>query len=243
MKTAVAIRHIHFEDLGTFEGPLKRAGYQIYYLDAGLHDLEKLDPLAADLLFVLGGPIGACENATYPFLDTEYAILRARMAAKKPVAGICLGAQIIANILGAKVYPAASKEIGFAPLELTEAGLLGPLRHLKGVKVLHWHGDTFDLPNGCAHLAASKVCTHQAFSLGRNVLGLQFHAEAPAARIERWLIGHACELAGAHIDPCQIREDAARFGPALEAAGNGLMADWLARLATAPAEMKPELHI
>lgn len=243
MKTAVAIRHVHFEDLGTFEGPLKRAGYQIYYLDAGLHDLSKLDPLAADLVFVLGGPIGAYEGEIYPFLENEYSVIKARLEAEKPVVGICLGAQMIARALGAKVYPSGNKEIGYAPLTLTEAGLLGPLRHLKGLKVLHWHGDTFTLPQGASLLASSKLTEHQAFSLGRNVLGLQFHAEASPARMERWLIGHACELSGAKIDPRQIRADAERCGPALEAAGNAMMADWLARLHAAPVDLRPDLHV
>lgn len=230
MKSAVAIRHVHFEDLGTFEEPLKAAGYEIYYLDAGLHDLSKLDPQAADLLFVLGAPIGAVETDTYPFLKDEYALIRARLEARKPLIGICLGAQIIAAAKGAKVYFSGTKEIGFAPLNLTEAGFKSPLRHLIETPVLHWHGDTFDLPEWAVHLASTPVCAHQAFSLGQNVLALQFHPEANPARLETWLIGHACELAAAGINITQLREDARRYGPQLTKAAATMLTDWLATI-------------
>lgn len=228
MKSAVAIRHVHFEDLGILEAPLKAAGYEIYYLDAGLHDLSKLDPLAADLLFVLGAPIGATQTSLYPFLKDEYALVRARIEANKPLIGICLGAQIIAAAKGAKVYFSGTKEIGYAPLNLTEAGFKSPLRHLVEIPVLHWHGDTFDLPEWAVHLASTPVCAHQAFSLSQNVLALQFHIEADPARIESWIIGHACELAAADINIAQLREDACRYGPRLAKAAADVLADWLA---------------
>ena len=201
MKTATALRHVHFEDLGSFEAPLLRAGYRLQYIDAGVDDLRALDPGAADILFVLGAPVGVYEEDIYPFLADERALLQARLAKGRPTFGICLGAQLIAAALGARVYPSGSKEIGFAPVMLTPAGCKSPLRPLDGVKVLHWHGDTFDLPEGATHLAATEQCPHQAFALGANVLGVQFHIEADPAKIERWLIGHACELAGAKIDP------------------------------------------
>ncbi|MGB8602479.1 MAG: glutamine amidotransferase [Rhizomicrobium sp.] len=227
MKSAVAIRHVQFEDLGSFEGPLKQAGYEIYYLDAGLHDLSKLAPQAPDLMFVLGAPIGANETDLYPFLNDEYALIRARILADKPLVGICLGAQMIAAAAGARVYPSGTKEIGYTPVQLTAAGQSGPLRHLDGIDVLHWHGDTFDLPVGAAHLAATAICPHQAFSLGDKVLGLQFHPEADSTRIESWLIGHACELAAAKIDVQKLRSDARRQGPALAKAAENMLAEWL----------------
>ena len=227
MKSAAVIRHVHFEDLGSFAGPLERAGYKIYYIDAGLCDLKTLDPAAADLLFVLGAPMGVYETAAYPFLADEISLLKMRLAKKLPLVGICLGAQLIAAALNAKVYPSGGKEIGYAPVTLTPAGHLSCLRHLNDVKVLHWHGDTFDLPPGSAHLAASALCPNQAFSLGKNTLAMQFHAEADGRRIESWLIGHAAELAGAKIDPRTVRADAAKYGPALQAAAEATMDEWL----------------
>ncbi len=228
MKTAVAIRHIHFEDLGTLEAVIAGAGYKLHYHDVGLVDLSASDPLKPDLLVVLGGPVGVYESKAYPFLQVEKDMLSTRLAAGRPTFGICLGAQLIAAALGARVAPTGIKEIGFSELSLTPAGQDGPLRHLEGTAVLHWHGDAFAIPDGASHLAATAACTNQAFALGRNVLGLQFHVEAEACGgLERWLIGHAAELAASSIDPRVIRADAARFGPALRKAARAMFAEWL----------------
>lgn len=228
LRTAVAIRHIHFENLGSFEAVLTAAGYKIHYYDLGVHELWTLDPPLADLLIVLGGPVGVYEADAYPFLAEERRILQARLAANRPTLGICLGAQQIAATLGAQVAPSGKKEIGFSPLSLTEAGRAGPLRHLEGVPVLHWHGDAFAIPEGAANLATTSLCATQGFALGRNVLALQFHAEVNACTdIERWLIGHAAELAGAAIDPRDLREQAAQVGPQLREAARRMLSEWL----------------
>lgn len=227
LKTAVVIRHLDFEDLGTLEPVLIAAGYRVHYYDLGVHELWTLDPLLPDLLVVLGGPVGVYETAAYPFLAEERHLLAARLAAERPTLGICLGAQQIAATLGAQVAPTGSKEIGFSPLTLTEAGRASPLRHLDGVPVLHWHGDAFAIPAGAAHLAATAACANQAFALGSNVLGVQFHPEVDTAGIERWLMGHAVELAAAGIDPVALRADAARQGLVLRDAARRMLAEWL----------------
>lgn len=228
LKTVVVIRHVHFEDLGTFEAVLTGSGYRIYYYDLGVHELWTLDPPLADLLVVLGGPVGVYETDAYPFLAEERQILEARLEAGRPTLGICLGAQQIAATLGAKVAPSGIKEIGFSELALTDAGRVGPLRHLEGVSVLHWHGDVFQTPEGAENLATTALCETQGFALGRNVLGLQFHPEVDAcAGIERWLVGHAAELASAGIDPRGLREDACRLGPALRDAARKMLTEWL----------------
>lgn len=227
-KTAVAVRHVHFETLGTFEQVLADAGYDLSYLDAG-QDALTIDATKPDLLVMLGGPIGVYETDIYPVLLDELALIRARLASGKPLIGICLGAQLIAAALGAKVAATGINEIGFSPLTLTEQGAKSPLRHLDGVHVLHWHGDAFAIPHGAAHLASTPVCATQAFALGSNVLGLQFHPEADTTHdLEPWLIGHAAELAGAKIDPRVIRQDARCHGPALAKAARAMFAEWLA---------------
>src|ERR1700724_3830493 len=229
MKTAVAIRHVHFEDLGTFELPLTGAGHELRYCDVGRRNLP--DPIAPDLVIVLGAPVGVYEEDKYPFLREELDLLKTRIAAGRPTFSICLGAQLVARALGARVYPSGVKEIGWGPVDLTDAAASTPLRHLARTPVLHWHGDTFDLPRGAVHLASTARCRTQAFSLGSNILCVQFHPEVdPTAGIEPWLVGHAAELAGAAIDPRQLREGAKAAGPSLPVKRRKMFEEWLETL-------------
>jgi GMP synthase (glutamine-hydrolysing) len=231
MKRAAVVRHLLFEDLGSFESVLRDCGWDVAYHDAGIDPLDDPALAESDLLIVLGGPIGAYEDETYPFLRDELRLLDGRLAKRRPTIGICLGAQLIARALGGRVYPSGGKEIGWGPIALTEAGTAGPLRHLDGVDVLHWHGDTFDLPPDCSLLASTALCRNQAFAVGNWLLALQFHPEATARTFERWLIGHACELAAAGIDPRPLREGLGTAAAALEIRGAKLLRQWLADLA------------
>lgn len=226
-KTATAIRNIHFEDLGLLADVLADNGYKVDYCDAGSGDLQSLDPLESDLLIVLGGPMGVYEKDEHPFLDRERDVLAARIEMDRPTFGICLGAQLMAAAMGAKVFPSGVKEIGFSSLSLTEAGGEGPLRHLAGVPVLHWHGDTFELPKSTVHLAATDVCAHQAFARGSNIMGVQFHPEADSAELEQWLIEYAAELADAGIDARHLRTAASEIGPARGKAASAMFSEWL----------------
>jgi GMP synthase (glutamine-hydrolysing) len=230
-KTAIAIRHVHFEDLGVFDDVLCHHGYAVRYRDAGIDDIGGVDPLAPDLLVVLGGPIGAYEELTYPFLGQELALLERRLAALLPTFGICLGAQLIARALGARVYPAPAKEIGWGELQLSRAGRNGPLRHFAGVPVLHWHGDTFDLPERAELLASTEICPNQAFSLGHHALACQFHPEISSRGFERWLVGHAVEIAAApNISPAALRRDTEYLARKSSSRGEACLSEWLAAL-------------
>jgi GMP synthase (glutamine-hydrolysing) len=228
-RTAVAIRHVAFEDLGAFGPTLEEAGYKVRYLEAGVDDL-KLDPIGPDLVIILGGPIGAYEEDKYPFLKDEIESIRQRIAAQQATIGICLGAQLIAKALGAKVYPGKQKEIGWSQLTLSEAGMQSPIRHLADVNVLHWHGDTFDLPQGATHLASTPITQNQAFAIGNHVLAFQCHPEADEARFERWLIGHANEIATAGLSVQTLREDTKRHAAKTGQAGHKCLLEWIAAL-------------
>ncbi|MEO5342565.1 MAG: glutamine amidotransferase [Gammaproteobacteria bacterium SHHR-1] len=229
MKTAIAVRHLCFEDLGSFAAVLAERGIALRYLQAGVDDLSTLDPTAADVLLLLGGPIGACDEQDYPFLNDELRLLQGRLKAGRATLGICLGAQLMARALGARVYPGVAKEIGWGPLQLTDAGCSSPLMHLDAARtsMLHWHGDTFDLPEGASLLASTDLCRNQAFSWGDKALALQCHPEAAWAQMEPWFIGHSVELAAAGLSIPQLRADSARHGPRLEAQGRRFFAEWL----------------
>ncbi len=192
-KRCYALRHVPFESLGLLQPLLEERGFEVELIDVprsmpDAHGLEQ-----AELLVILGGPVSAYQEDVYPQLRAELQVLEARLRDGKATLGICLGAQLLARALGARVYPGTRKEIGWAPLTLTEAGRQGPLGAIEGQSVLHWHGDTFDMPAGANLLASTPATPHQAFSWQRAV-ALQFHLEVSAAALEAWYFGHACEL-------------------------------------------------
>lgn len=230
MKTAVAIRHLAFEDLGLIEKWLLRRGWRIVTYDAGVDDLWKIDVSQVDLLAVLGGPIGAHDDALYPFLAEEVELIRQRMGSGRPLLGICLGAQLMARALGAAVAPMGRKEIGYAPLTFTSQGSGSPLARIGTQAVLHWHGDQFELPAGCAPLASTPLCPNQAFMVGEHAMAWQFHLEVDAARIEQWLIGHTSELQQAGIDITTLRSAAVQHSAGLAQSLDAVLADWFNRL-------------
>lgn len=227
----IALQHLAFEDLGRFASVLTQAGHAIDYRQAGPSALSADEWRNADLVVVLGGPIGAYDTATYPWLTEEIAGLRERLALQRPTLGLCLGAQLMARALGARVYPSGHTEIGWAPVDLSAAGRASCLAALDGEPVLHWHGDTFDLPPGAELLASTARTPHQAFSHGRHALALQFHPEAAPARIEPWLIGHHHELAAAGIDIPSLCTRSAELAEVRSDAATRMLTAWLDQLA------------
>jgi GMP synthase (glutamine-hydrolysing) len=235
---ARVITHVAFEDLGSFDNTLAEAGFAIEYVNATTDDLDQIEPESDDLLIVLGGPISVNEGAEYPFIETELKILSRRLAADKPTLGICLGAQLMARALGAKVYPGQQKEIGWSPLQLSDAGSRSALRHFvgDGVCVLHWHGETFDIPEDAVALAASELYPNQAFSYGR-ALALQFHPEVTARGLEQWYVGHTAEIHRTDgISVNRLREDSARFADILQARAYLFLNEWLEEVYAEPSE-------
>ncbi|MDZ7734741.1 MAG: glutamine amidotransferase [Gammaproteobacteria bacterium] len=227
MRDALVIRHVAFEDLGTLGNLLSHSNYRTHYTEAGRQALPDDKLQSTDLLVILGGPISATDENDYPFLHELHASIARRINANGPTLGLCLGAQIIARSLGAAVYTAKSKEIGWSTLELTAAGQNSCLCHLDNVPVLHWHGETFDLPEGAEHLASTPACMNQAFSIGDHLLGLQFHPEVTAVGLESWYIGHTLELSQAGIDIPNLRYDSRQYAPSLRTAADSMFAEWL----------------
>lgn len=230
---AIILRHVAFEDPGLLAPALTCAGWDFEILEGATADLTQQKIADADLLVVLGGPIGVGDIGDYPFLAQEIALLEKRLAGNRPTLGICLGSQLMAAALGARVYAGPVKEIGWAPLQLTDEGrasCLAPLGEPEAT-VLHWHGDTFDLPAGATRLASTATYANQAFAFGRNALALQFHIEADPARLEEWYVGHTAELGAAKISIPALRTATAQVASRIPAQAERIFARWLGQIA------------
>jgi GMP synthase (glutamine-hydrolysing) len=228
---ALVLNHVAFENPGSLDKPLRERGFDIETADMATARFPLRQTESCDLLVVMGGPIGVYDEQDYPFLKDELACIGQRLRARKPILGICLGAQLMAAALGSRVYPGQhGAEIGWSPLQAVPgstppawfAPLLAP-----GLFVFHWHGDTFDLPSGAIHLAQSARYANQAFALGDFALGLQFHPEVSAEGLERWYVGHACELHHAGIAAASLRAAAREHAAALETAAERFWKLWL----------------
>lgn len=229
-KTIYAIQHLAFEDLGSLEDIFYDFGFRVRYFEAGVDDLT-LAFNYEGLTIILGGPIGVYETEDYPFLKDELEGLKQRLLENKPTIGICLGAQLIAHALGAKVYAGHQKEIGWNELEIklldSDSNVL---TSLESIKVLHWHGDTFELPNNATLLASSTIYPNQAFSVGNNILALQFHLEMIEESFEKWLIGHTCEIRHAGLSIPQLREDNKLYAKKLESKSREVIQTFLEKI-------------
>jgi GMP synthase (glutamine-hydrolysing) len=224
-----AIRHVAFEDLGLLGPLLENLGVETTCVNAW--ELDRQAAWKADLVVFLGGPISVNDEADYPFLIDEIALAKTRLAAARPTLGICLGAQILARAIDGRVHPGPTKEIGWAPITLTEAGQASVLAPLRDVPVLHWHGEVCELPHGLNGLAHTPACKAQAFIPGPNALALQFHIEAGANGIEPWLIGHTGEIMSTPgVTVGGLRADTLEHGSALKMAAGDVFERWLSEI-------------
>lgn len=189
MRKALVFQHVANEILGTLNPALKKQGLRIRYVNFERDPDSQPTVDKYNGLIVLGGYMGVYEADQYKHIKTELKLIETALQKNIPVLGICLGAQLLAHVLGSDVRKHTEKEMGWHEIELTDAGqnsLL--LSHFKKTeKVFQMHGDTFDIPKSCEHLATSKVCHSQAFSYGTKAFGLQFHLEVDEAMILRWL--------------------------------------------------------
>ena len=189
MEPVVCVRNDRDDTLGITVPALAEHGVPVIRLDGFDPEVRwpGLDEIAG--LIVFGGEMNADEIERYPYLLSQRQLMRRAVDAGLPVLGICLGAQMLARALDARVYRAPVRELGFKPLRMTEAGLADPLLAAfhTGDRVFQWHEDTFDLPDGAQLLVAGDDVEVQAFRMGRNAWGVQFHFEVDAAGVDAWL--------------------------------------------------------
>ncbi|HEX6653973.1 MAG TPA: type 1 glutamine amidotransferase [Thermoleophilaceae bacterium] len=182
----LVLQHIACEPPGAFEDELRSRGLEVTRVE-----LDEGDPLPDwrefPAIVVMGGPMGAYDEADHPWLVDEKRALREAVAGDVPVWGVCLGAQLLASALGARVYPGERPEVGLLPVHLTAEAAEDPVFRdaPASFPTLQWHGDTFDLPEGATLLASSPAYPHQAFRVGRSY-GLQFHIEVPLELATEW---------------------------------------------------------
>jgi GMP synthase-like glutamine amidotransferase len=182
---ALAIRHVLAEHLGMMERALKNLGFKVEYLDTAKGETLK-EPLEEySLLVVLGGYMGAYEENLYPFLSYEFRLMEQALKLNIPILGVCLGAQMLAKVLGARVFKGdKGKEIGW--MDVFKVGEHELFQKFPNVlKVFQWHGDTFELPKGALRVYASEKYENQAFVYEKAV-GLQFHIEVDQSMVKEW---------------------------------------------------------
>ena len=186
------LQHVPFEGLGSIALWLKNRKAEVTY--TRFYDSPDLPLLGGlDLVIAMGGPMSVNDEATLPWLSPEKQFVRDAVAQGVPVLGVCLGAQLIASALGARVYPNTKKEIGWFQIESTSCPAEA-FHFPEKCSVFHWHGETFDLPAGAVRLAKSAACENQAFQIGRNVIGLQFHLETTPESAQTLLANCTGEL-------------------------------------------------
>lgn len=189
MRKLIVFQHVSAEPLGILDKQLREHRFRIRFVNFSREPQAEPDVTRYNGLIVLGGPMNTDMTDRHPNLLFEMDAIREAIAAGMPVLGICLGGQLIAKALGAKVSESPEPEIGWYPITPTEAGGADPLfGHFKGTEqIFQWHGQSFEIPQGARRLAGSTGCPNQAFCYGENVYGLQFHLECDARLIHRWL--------------------------------------------------------
>ena len=212
MKKILVLQHVSYEILGTLDPLLRGQSFRIRYINFARNPEAKPSLAKYDGLIVLGGPMNCDQTEAYPHLKTEIQLIKEALEKDIPILGVCLGAQLLAKALGAKVKANTKKEIGWYPIQLSPAGEKDKIfkAFQKKEQVVQWHGDTFEIPQDAVHLASSQLCPNQAFRYGDKVYGFQFHLEVDEPMIKRWLKvpGHLKELESlkGQIDPQEIKE-------------------------------------
>lgn len=189
MRKLLVFQHVAAEPLGVLDPMFRDAGFRIRYVNFHRSETARVSLGRYHGLVVLGGPMAADDTDRYPHLDYEKDVIRAAIDADLPLLGICLGAQLMAACMGGRTRRGAAPEFGWTRVEPTAEGVDDPLfaHFTASESIFQWHSDTFTLPDGAVHLAQSKTCAFQGFRIGECAYGVQFHLEADAALIRRWI--------------------------------------------------------
>jgi len=233
MPRLLVFQHVAVEPLGTLDALIRARGHRIRF-----HNFEREPDAQPDVdryrgLIVLGGPMNVEDQDRRPHLKTELRAIERALEQGKPVLGICLGAQLLAHVLGAPVRRHRQPEIGWYDVHMSAEGRTDPVLGAAGdrLPVFQWHGFSYDLPHGATHLARTETCEQQAFRFGNNAYGFQFHLEADAPVIERWLTlpSFRAELAAAGLQTAEhaIRSETAGLVAATRASADAVFNNFL----------------
>ena len=229
-KQVWAIQHIGYEDLGSFGPILEERGFEIKYFCSRHVDYNGLFASDPDLLVVLGGPMSVYDTERHPWVHAEQKFVQERIEAEQPLLGICFGAQMVARALGAKVYEGPQgKEIGWAKVSVNADGAKTPFRHLDGenTEMMHWHGDTFDLPDGAVLLASSEKYKKQAYSYGDHIFCMQCHPEVTPAKLRLWYSSQKDQITETNQTVEQLRAQEEQYIERLSHQASLFLNEWL----------------
>src|SRR5262245_31484004 len=235
--TVLVVQHVACETLGSIDHCLRETGLTPCYIR--VQEGERVPVSLGDAcgLIVLGGPMSVYDYGQLTHLMQEMRLIGSALAAHRPVLGICLGSQLLAHVLGAKVYPGKQKEIGWHPVQLTSAAAQDMLWNAMPAefRAFHWHGDVFDLPTSAVPLASSDLTSCQAFRAGQSAYGVLFHMEVTESSVKEMATNCPAELAAAGSNLNQLLRGASEYLPALAAIGQRFFTEW-ASLAAANVE-------
>lgn len=232
MDEILVFQHDPLDELGIFAPVLEKHSLRFRYVRLFQEEIPTEEWEKVRALVVLGGRMSAHEEDRYPFLKWEKTLIRTALKQEIPMLGICLGAQLIAAAAGAEVYRGNFKEIGWYPITMTPEGQMDSILGYLPEKpvVFQWHEDGFELPKGAHRLASSLHYDNQAFRVGKNVYGLQFHLEVTPAMIERWMDQHWRQLAQIpYISPDKLRADTRSYSQALKYYGERFFQEFVRR--------------
>ncbi|MSR06527.1 MAG: amidotransferase [Gemmatimonadetes bacterium] len=228
----LGIQHEPFEGLGTIADALEARGVDVRLVHSYAGDAVPREPGGAIGLVVMGGAMGVYDHPRLPYLAQEMRLIEKALSLKIPILGVCLGSQLLAQVLGADVRPSGIKEIGWFAVDLTDEATVDPLwRGLtRRFTAFHWHGDAFPLPPGAVHLASTDRCVFQAFRHGTTAYGIQFHLEVTDALVRGMVEAGAGELAAEGLDGPRIVAEAARFLRGMRPVAGQVFRGWAALL-------------